>query len=372
MKIGIMGNYGATNIGDDAILTALLNALKAHEVTVFSANPQATHEQFNVGTAPLFPLGVRSFLKYGIRKPLSAIKGTDVVILGGGGLFQDNRLFACLLWAWQVFWVKWLKRPLFIYATGVGPLHTWLGRKLTSWAYSAAMGVTVRDEYSAKLLSDIKIAQPVSRWEQGNMIHQTADPAFLLQKEEAPKDRAKGLYVISLRPWLKYNSKIISVFVNALLKLKEEKGARFVFACMQSIREKDHLVIDPVVRKVGGEIRVPKDFAELLGLLRGAEFAIGMRYHFLMAAMMAQTPVIPVSYGPKVDELFKGTPLEPYLIPVHSLTAGNLERHLKRLSVDYNNVKIFERARTSHLAEAAAKNTELFDDFLNSFDQNLI
>jgi len=369
MRVGIIGNYGATNIGDDAILASILNTLKEHEITVFSADPEMTRKQFNVKTVPLFPLGIRSFIKYGIRRSLAALKEADVVILGGGGLFQDSRLFACFLWAWQVWWVKWAKLPLFIYGTGVGPLKTALGRKLTSWAYSYAQGVTVRDEYSAKLLDDIKIAQPVTKWEQGGIIHKTADPAFLLPKNENPKDRAKNLYVISLRPWLSYNSRIVSVFANILARLKEEKEANFVFVCMQQIREKDHIVLDPLIRKVGGEMYIPKYFSDLLELLRGAEFAIGMRYHFLIAAMMAQAPVIPISYSPKVDELFKGTPLEPYLIPVHELSVENLDRHIKRLSVDYNNAKIFERARANHLTEAAAKNVELFEDFINSIDQ---
>jgi len=39
MKLALVGNYGATNIGDDAIMSSILNSHASHTWTVFSANP---------------------------------------------------------------------------------------------------------------------------------------------------------------------------------------------------------------------------------------------------------------------------------------------------------------------------------------------
>lgn len=362
MKIGIIGNYGATNIGDDAILTALLKQLSAYELTVFSANPDETHKQFGVKSAPLFPLGVRTALKGSFQKARKAIKSADVVILGGGGLFQDDRLYACFLWAWQVFWVKRFRKPLFIYGTGVGPLKTRLGKRLTKWAYRQADTITVRDGYSRDLLHRIGLSD--------RNIAVTADPVFIYRKPKISKDRTKNLFMISLRPWLKYNPKIIHVFTAFLKKLKESKSAEIKFVCMQAIKERDHQVIDPILREVGGELYIPRHFSDLIQVMLEAEFVIGMRYHFLIAALLTQTPVLPISYGPKVDELFKGTPLEPYLMKVADLSADRLKEGLKRLSVDYNNVKVYERSQAHHLEELAHQNGELFEDFLKTIDEN--
>jgi len=356
MKIGIIGNYGATNIGDDAILTAILKSLSGHKITVFSANPEKTNSEYGINTAPLFPFGIRSGIKKGFSKSIRALKEVDVVILGGGGLFQDDYLYACFIWAWQVFWVKRLKRPLFIYGAGVGPLKTWLGKKLTKWAFNKADIITVRDHYSRDLLHKIGILE--------QNIYTTSDSAFVYKTPEMIKDRTKNLFIISLRPWLTYNSKIISSFVSYLDHLKNEKNAEFIFVCMQQIKEHDHRVIDPVLKRVGGELYIPKHFSDLIQVMQTAEFAIGMRYHFLIAALLTQTPVLPVSYSPKVDELFKNTPLEPYLVPIKSLSADNLKEHMKRLSVDYNNVKVHERYRMTQLREAAQKNVDLFNEFI--------
>ena len=55
MKIGIIGNYGATNVGDVAILYSILKSHPKYDFIVFSANPDESHEEFGVKSAPLFP-----------------------------------------------------------------------------------------------------------------------------------------------------------------------------------------------------------------------------------------------------------------------------------------------------------------------------
>ena len=138
---------------------------------------------------------------------------------------------------------------------------------------------------------------------------------------------------------------------------------------MQQIKEKDHKVIDPVIKKVGGRLYIPKNFSELIQSMQTAEFAIGMRYHFLIASMLTQTPVLPISYSPKVDELFNGTPLERYVLPVSNLSVENLTDHLKRLSVDYNNVMVYLKARKSVMQDSAHEHVKSFNDYLKTFDQ---
>ncbi|MBN2087632.1 polysaccharide pyruvyl transferase family protein [Candidatus Peregrinibacteria bacterium] len=361
MKIGIIGNYGATNVGDDAILTAILKTFSGHDVTVFSANPDETRREFGIKTAPLFPLGFRSLFKIGFRKSIKAMNSVDFVVVGGGGLFQDNYIYACFIWAWQIFWADYFRRPIFIYGTGIGPLKTRIGKFLTKWAYNKAEVVTVRDHYSKDILTKIGIHE--------QKIYTTADPAFLYRSSGIIKERTKNVFIISLRPWLKYNSRIISTFSSFLEKLKKEKNAEFIFTSMQQIKEHDQRVIDAVCKKVGGELYIPRNFSDLVQTMQSAEYAIGMRYHFLIAALLTETPLIPISYSPKIDELFKGTHMESYIVPVNHLSADILNEKLKRLSVDYNNVKIFEKIQKGKLCELAEKNADLFDDFTKTFDQ---
>ncbi|MBI5421738.1 polysaccharide pyruvyl transferase family protein [Candidatus Peregrinibacteria bacterium] len=357
MKLALVGNYGATNVGDDAIMGSILKSHPTHEWTVFSANPEETREKFLVKSAPLFPLGVRSLFKYGFRTSVRAMKSVEAVVVGGGGLFQDSHLFACFLWGWQVWWALRLGKPLFIYATGVGPLKTGLGKRITRWVYGHASGVTVRDQKSYDRLVELGV-DPAK-------VEITADPAFLFKASEQEKTRHPHSVLISLRPWLGHNAKTIEAFATYLLKLKAEKSATFAFVSMQGVREHDHQVFDPLVKRVGGVVLAPKDFPELIELLEQAEFAIGMRYHFLIAALIARTPTLAVSYSPKVESLYEGD-LAPYCVPVEGLSAEILEKRMVRLSIDYNTFKLYARSRVAQRCERASKNTGFLEGFIKT------
>lgn len=356
MKIGIIGNYGATNVGDDAILSAILRLHRDVEWTVFSADPETTKKQFNVKAAPLFPCGFRSLFRHGFRRSLRALKSVDAVVLGGGGLFQDSRPVACVLWAWQLWWVRWFNKPLFVYATGVGPLKTRFGRFLTHLSYRDAQVITVRDEQSRALLRELGLTE--------GEIHVTADPSFLTPVQPIASDRKAHRFIISLRPWAGCDKIVLGTFAEFLLKLKEEKNAEFLFVPMQEIKEHDHKILGPLAQKTGGKIWSPGSFSELLSMLQTAEFAIGMRYHFLIACLLTGTPVIPISYGPKVDSLLADSPLERYRIKAENLSVPWLEENLKRLSVDYNNVRIYQGKRVNQLEESAQAGKKLFERFL--------
>jgi polysaccharide pyruvyl transferase CsaB len=357
MKLALIGNYGATNSGDEAILASILKSHPRHEWTVFSANPEETRNRYSVKASALFPLGVRSFFRFGFRKSIRAMRAVEAVVVGGGGLFQDSRPYACFLWAWQVFWAQRLGKPVFIYATGVGPLGTRRGRRLAKWAYDSASGITVRDRQSHDLLVELGVDP--------KKIEVTADPAFLLGPSGEEKVREPHSYLVSVRPFQGVDSSRLEALARFLLKLKADRGALFTFVSMQGVRERDHEVLGPLAKRVGGVLVAPKDFSELVGMLEKADFAIGMRYHFLIAALLANTPSLALGYSSKVASLFEGE-LAPYCMPIEEISAENLERKMSRLSLDYNKFKLFARRRAQDLAERATRNVVFLEDFIKT------
>ncbi|MDH5596970.1 MAG: polysaccharide pyruvyl transferase family protein, partial [Candidatus Peregrinibacteria bacterium] len=294
--------------------------------------------------------------KYGFKKSQKALKKVDAVVLGGGGLFQDSYLLACFIWAWQIFWVKRYKKPLFIYGTGVGPLRTRVGKWLTKWAYSKAAEITVRDRASAELLEKIGLSQE---------IQVTTDPVFAYSKPNITKSRTKNLFIVNLRPWLNYNEKIIKSFSSFLERLKNEKEAELIFVSMQQIKEDDLRMIEPIVSRLGGEILIPGNFSDLLQIMEGAEFAIGMRYHFMIAALITQTPLLPISYSPKTAALLENSPLKENLIRVEELSEHRLHEGLKKLSIGYNNAIIYAHALAVEQADLARSNENLLKRFIS-------
>lgn len=82
-NIVISGYYGFHNAGDEAMLLAILQALRktfdAPSITVISGNPSDTARTFGVKAVP----------RFGILPILSSLFRTDLLISGGGSLLQD-------------------------------------------------------------------------------------------------------------------------------------------------------------------------------------------------------------------------------------------------------------------------------------------
>ena len=82
-KILISGYYGFSNAGDEAMLTAIIEALRAErkdvEITVMSGKPEVTAKKH----------GVRSIHRFSPLQILKAMLHTDLLLSGGGSLLQE-------------------------------------------------------------------------------------------------------------------------------------------------------------------------------------------------------------------------------------------------------------------------------------------
>ncbi|MBI5411848.1 polysaccharide pyruvyl transferase family protein [Candidatus Peregrinibacteria bacterium] len=354
MHIGLFGNYGATNIGDEAILEMILKSHPDHRFTVFSANPRETAKRYNVEAVPLFPCGVRSFLRGGLIDSKKALQAVDAIVLGGGGLFQDDHLYACLIWAWQTMWAKHFKKPLFIYAVGVGPLRTWLGKKLTRYVFNYASQGTVRDENSKTVLGTLGVDD--------SKFFLTDDPVFLSNKG-ADKNRTNNLYIISVRPWKKnQNQRTIDSMTKFLKWLKETKNATFLFTVMQSIKESDDTMAKFLAKQFDEQIFCPKNFNELMNRISECEGAIGMRYHFGIAAFLTDTPYLGISYSPKVTALFRKSP--EALVPLENVTAEALQKTWGKIIGNKEVILKRQKEVVDESRNQANKNSEHLEAFL--------
>ena len=85
----LCGYYGEHNIGDDALLQALLSGLPAEaKPCVTAADQQQVQQRFGVSTCD----------RRSLRSTLSALADCDGLILGGGSLLQDSTSWRSLLY----------------------------------------------------------------------------------------------------------------------------------------------------------------------------------------------------------------------------------------------------------------------------------
>ena len=295
-RIVVAGYYGHDNAGDEAIAEAVVHALRSlapdARITVMSANPERTRAR----------LGVEAVHRFSPRQVLAALARCHLLVFGGGSLLQDVTSFRSLLYYQALLALALLLgRPVVIYANGLGPIRSRLGRLLTGFLLRHARLVSLRDRHSWEEARRLGVRDPVL----------TADPAFLLSpapaEELAAIKRAEGWDTlprprvgVAPRPWPS-SPQFVSELAAALDTLAR-RGSTVVFLPMQ--HPQDMTVIAEVQAAMREPSRVlmgrytPRQLMALAGEL---DLVIGMRLHALIFAVAAGVPVVGVSYDPKVE-----------------------------------------------------------------------
>ncbi|MBZ5535418.1 MAG: polysaccharide pyruvyl transferase family protein [Acidobacteriia bacterium] len=372
----IAGYYGFRNTGDEAILTAMLSDLRALrpdlEFVVVSGDPSATAAQYNV----------RSVLFTDIPGILEAGRQSDLLVLGGGGLFQDywgaqseSMLtrshggipfysgFACM--------AALLGKPFMLYAVGVGPLFTDEGKRLTHFAFEQADVATVRDAESLDLVRSLGV--------QGDHVRITADPSFSLKTNEpraqwilkkAGLHGASPLVGVSLRCWdvtadpENWKRQVAS----ALDGFLDTSGATLLFVPFQNLPERsltdDLSVAENVVALMGHTDRtcILRDItspSEIAGILSQCEMAVGMRLHSLVFALKENVPAVGIIYDPKVASLMTCLGMKNYAVDLAGLSADALLEAMARAWANKDGIRLDLQMRRNEMKSLAQENTRL-------------
>ncbi|HEY8487367.1 MAG TPA: polysaccharide pyruvyl transferase family protein, partial [Limnochordales bacterium] len=178
-KVVLSGYYGFANLGDEAVLAGVLQALRDTRLSVFplvlSADPDATVRAHGVAAAPR-----------GLAHVPRALRGAAALVSGGGSLLQDVTSFRSPLYYLAV--LEMARRagvPVIWFAQGIGPLRRGWVRRLVARAARQARLVVVRDERSRQEL--VRMGVPAQQVRVG------ADAVWLLPAGEAPDVAASGV-----------------------------------------------------------------------------------------------------------------------------------------------------------------------------------
>lgn len=159
----LVGNYGAGNIGDEALKEYFLRTFPDISWTVISAHPVESHE------VPRLPMGLKSFFRPWWRT-IVVFWRADAVVFGGGSLFTDTEsIFACVLWGIHAFVALFFRKPTLFAFQGVGPFRSSFAEIISRIIFVKATFISVRDA---------KSLERVSGWAPVGSPLLTFDPAF--------------------------------------------------------------------------------------------------------------------------------------------------------------------------------------------------
>lgn len=293
MHIVLSGYYGFDNVGDDAILLSIIQALKKWQenidITVLSNNPDATEKTY----------GVRAVNRWKIKEVSRIMKEADGLISGGGSLMQDQTGMKSIPYYSAIIRIaKWHKKPVFVYAQGMGPINHRLSKFIVKNTFNKIEKITVRDNGSKSLLDEIGVKKPLLV---------VPDPVIGLDNNAfhsnwmASQNLKKHSYIaVSVREWpseITYKQKI----ADSLDQLARS-GESILFVPMHGEHDAKTSVEVAHLMKEASLIS-PADLSieEKIAVIGQSKLLIGMRLHSLIFSAIYYTPFIALSYDPKID-----------------------------------------------------------------------
>ena len=348
-RLVISGYYGFRNSGDEAVLKSILTALEEEsqrsnvtiEPIVLSIDPEWTTSMY----------GVRAVHRMKLKEVREALKESDGLISGGGSLLQDaTGLKSIPYYLGVIKLAQWLKKPVFIYAQGIGPVNRKFFNPMIKSVFKSCTYVSVRDEQSADYLRGLGL-----KW---NQIHVVPDPVMGLplpennssfrdqgdtpfaveqpvhkatpmeiteaasvdqQETETFKGKHAKLPVIgvSVRFW-EADRKELTAIATGLKKIAAKKTVHFRFLPfhlpddVQASRFIMEMLGD--VTSKGSEISITEDLTDpqqMLEEVSRCDLMIGMRLHSLIYAASQYVPPVGISYDPKIDQFMLRLESEP-------------------------------------------------------------
>jgi polysaccharide pyruvyl transferase WcaK-like protein len=366
LRIGVLGSYGGLNLGDEAILTCVLESLRqirpTAELIVFSRRPEDTHDRFGLPAVPYE--GVSQ------GRLVEAETGLDLLVIGGGGVLHDGQA-GCVMQPVRV--AHRLGIPTFGYAIGAGPLTCREEMDIVRDTIGQMTDLTVRDQESIVALEGVGTTRQITV---------TADAAVLLEPEDFTEE-------MLIREGIDTNLPLVGMSVrepgNAADHLDEagyhvllaeiadfmthRLDAQVVFVAMErGDIAHAHAVLSamsaPDRARILNRCYSP---GQIAGLMRHLHLAVGMRLHFLLFAACAGVPILPLPYAGKVFDFAQAVGV-PALTGIARREAGPLLAELDRLWDDRRACTDRLRESCGVLRERARQNQERCRAFIDTLD----
>jgi polysaccharide pyruvyl transferase WcaK-like protein len=358
-RIGLFGNFGGGNLGNEGTLEAMLLFLRQAcpdaELICICVEPDVVKAQYGIRAFAVRPPRLPSSGIARIRNKIAdqlylfrQLGEVDILLIPGTGVMDDfgerplgfpYSVFLTCLMAWL------RRRKIAFVSVGAGPIRHPVSRWLMKMAARMASYRSYRDVISKQFMESIGLNvgnDPVY-----------PDLAFSLPDPE-PRPEGKnagltvGLGVMAYYGWsAKGDEAIYQLYLKKLtefsiwllnngysirLLVGEHTDQRAVDDLTRSIMERcgflsaDRLVAD-----------IPRSLHELMTQIAAADAVVATRFHNVLCALKVGTPTISLGYAEKNDVLMA------------SMGLGEFCRHVERFEVDWlirEFTKLMERRET--------------------------
>jgi len=376
-KVLILSGDISGNLGDRAIFLAICKEMRRANplVKISAVSENRTAEKLS--GACVIPKGPR-----GLVELLRTALGCDLILCGGGGLFQDDdSLVKMPYWGMRLALLSLFRKPIVGYSLGVGPLRSASGRLFARLAFTCMQTISVRDPEALKTSSGLT-TKP---------IHLVPDPALLLpsassaeafcvlKESGAPLDGIP-LVGVALRRWFHHAKTFIPHKYAYKYRLREARGrsecdrmTRLLAQALDAVVEKHaaHIVFMPtynVRHEADDEIckdvlsKMRTDSKTLIrvesprlykAITKFFAVMLGARMHPLILAASTGTAIVGLSYNQKFKGLFDLLGVEDHLFQIEDFVAN---QRVDELTAVLSESIVNRPAFMSALSELVEKN----------------
>ena len=310
-KIVISGWYGPGNIGDEAILQAMIDTFEEQfqncTITALSFNPSYTKNTQKINAVRQVPSSIKgwvySAVTLNIFKTIKVIKDCDLFVMGGGGFLSDWQPEVPHDWLKQMKIAKFFGKETWLYGIGAGPFLSDEGKQTTRYYIDNFVDkITVRDKESYRqLVENVKINKaieieidPVAKMKVENYIdlNDSSDNSIVMIYTEYFK--SKYFEEKHHKKWdLLFNA--FCSQINAVL----EHGFLPKLVFFQKNIEED--LANRFIEIFGDNVKVefPNDYKEAVKMMNKSDAIISFRLHGNILAYAMKKPFLPIIYHHK-------------------------------------------------------------------------
>ena len=391
--VAVIGNYGNSNLGDEATLAAIIEQVRRRRVNpkiiALSVDPDDTRARHGVAAlaawgrrptprpAPAAPPrsrlsrwmanALRPFTSIA-RGPVdlllwlaavgdeaifplacrAAMSGVDLLIVGGSGQISDqfsgpwNFPYRLLVW---VLAAKLAGARVGFLCVGAGSVTANLSRAFLKAALSLADHRSLRDQRSRRLVDELGVRAP-------SVV--AADVVFDLDGASAapvtrrPADPARviGLNVFPYHApfyWPDADPAIYRAYLDSTAEFVGWLGRqRYIVHLFPTQLRADLRVIRDLTATLEAKgIRLPATqllHAQVTGVeslaatVAAVDLVVATRFHALVMALRAGTPVLALSSQPKTDDLMADMGLSAYRVSIDNIQLDSLTARFTELS----------------------------------------
>jgi len=382
-RIGIFGNFGTGNFGNDGSLESMLLTLRRivpdAPLCCICSNPAFVAATYGLVTLPYYPVrqdlatsrlsalvrGVlnKAALPFHVIRHLRKLRA---IIVPGTGILDDFAIgpfgWPYNLFCWFVL-ARVMKVPVLLVSIGAGPIHHPLSRWLLTSAARAARYRSYRDDTSKSFMAGIGFDV-------------SSDPIFPDLAFSLPTlpDRARdghritvGVGLMTYYGWSKNAAGDLTVYHTYVAKMaayikwllaeghrirlligdeSDDRAVQDVMAALRGHGAADEAVAFAPVHTLGDVMRQMADI----------DVAVATRFHNVVCALKMGKPTISISYAAKNDVLLAEMGLAQFCQHIERFDIERLKEQTGRLLSD--RAALAERIRAVCSGFEAALDTQ--------------